>query len=158
MKRVQYFFLVFQRLSYYCTVELLLYDKVRKSHFCMVLFLSRKILVHVKKMFRHSVSFWSVPNTFTLFYVRMRIYNRGQSSDNIIRKTRDLVCLFSNHCKTNKFNYICSDDPPSPKNTTLRIFGFLYMGVIDPDFLKLLSSKISLLFLRETILAESLKY
>lgn len=40
----------------------------------------------------------------------------------------------------------------------LRIFGFLYMGVIDPDFLKLLSSKISLLFLRETILAESLKY
>lgn len=48
--------------------------------------------------------------------------------------------------------------PPSPKNTTLRIFGFLYMGVIDPDFLKLLSSKISLLFLRETILAESLKY
>lgn len=123
MKRVQYFFLVFQRLSYYCTVELLLYDKVRKSHFCMVLFLSRKILVHVKKMFRHSVSFWSVPNIFTLFYVRMRIYNRGQSSDNIIRKTRDLVCLFSNHCKTNKFNYICSDDPPPLKIQLLEYLG-----------------------------------
>lgn len=88
-----------------------------------------------KKIFRHCGSFWSVPNTFTLFYVRMRIYNRGQSSDKVIRKTRDLVCLFSNHCKTNKFNYICSDDPPSPKKTTLRIFGFLYMGVSDQIFL-----------------------